>query len=302
MTDDPFPIVQVDALPERDEPIGSKVKFWFRREQDGHLWLFKEARPNTGEDWAEKLASELAAHLGLPHAVVELAQYKDKRGAVIRDFTDAYKRGALVHGNELLFEIDPTYPKEGGYRVHQHTLEVVFNVLTQPSVVLPAEQWPSGVAKPWDGFIGYILLDALIGNTDRHHQNWGVLDSGSVRELAPTFDHASSLGRELTDAERQRRLTTLDARSDFRAYVAKARSAFYGDDERTLTIDAAFKAAAARRPTAASAWLQRLETVTPEVCERLVARVPGPRMSDPARRFALAFLEETRARLETTVV
>ena len=59
-------------------------------------------------------------------------------------------------------------------------------------------------------FAGYIVLDALIGNTDRHHENWGLLvertKSGVRGFLAPTFDHASSLGRELRDEKREARL------------------------------------------------------------------------------------------------
>lgn len=63
--------------------------------------------------------------------------------------------------------------------------------------------------------IGYLVFDALVGNTDRHHQNWGVLwDRRALSEnptrftfqLAPTFDHGSSLGRELTDEARERHL------------------------------------------------------------------------------------------------
>ncbi|GAA3902725.1 hypothetical protein GCM10022228_11370 [Halomonas cibimaris] len=47
-------------------------------------------------------------------------------------------------------------------------------------------------------------MDALILNTDRHHENWAMLRKtvprGQVQHwLAPSFDHASSLGRELTE-------------------------------------------------------------------------------------------------------
>ena len=52
----------------------------------------------------------------------------------------------------------------------------------------------------------YVVLDAQIGNTDRHHENWGVLvdlSEESVRlTVAPSFDHAYSLGRELRDTRR----------------------------------------------------------------------------------------------------
>jgi len=55
-----------------DETLGSKTKFWFRR--DGKRWLFKEAREGTGEDWAEKIAAEVAHKVGISAATVELAE------------------------------------------------------------------------------------------------------------------------------------------------------------------------------------------------------------------------------------
>ena len=73
--------------------------------------------------------------------------------------------------------------------------------------------WPSitpvseGVASASDLFAGYLMLDALIGNTDRHHENWAIIQAGRQYCLAPTFDHASCLGFNLSDAERIDRMT-----------------------------------------------------------------------------------------------
>jgi hypothetical protein len=61
-----FDVVAIaDDVQDNLEPLGTKPKFWFRTEA-GVWCLFKEARPNTGEDWAEKIACELARLLGLP--------------------------------------------------------------------------------------------------------------------------------------------------------------------------------------------------------------------------------------------
>ena len=56
-----------------DETLGSKPKFWFSRGKE--RWLFKEARESTGEDWAEKIAAEVASVLMIPAAKVELAEF-----------------------------------------------------------------------------------------------------------------------------------------------------------------------------------------------------------------------------------
>ena len=51
----------------------------------------------------------------------------------------------------------------------------------------------------------YAILDGLIGNTDRHHENWMFFYHPELRSyrLAPSYDHGSSLGRELQDESRR---------------------------------------------------------------------------------------------------
>ena len=76
----------------------------------------------------------------------------------------------------------------------------------------------------------YAVLDAIIGNTDRHHENWGLLRRRTAAAwrgmVAPSFDHASSLGRELQDARRQRLLTENRVGS----YVERGRGAIYWEE------------------------------------------------------------------------
>jgi hypothetical protein len=92
---EPFPIFEVFSAMRSDvEQLGSKPKFWFK--SDGENWLFKEARANTGEDWAEKVASEIALLLGLPTHHTKLAIWEGKRGCAVKSFLGPDQ--ALVHG------------------------------------------------------------------------------------------------------------------------------------------------------------------------------------------------------------
>jgi hypothetical protein len=284
-----FPVIELGATVrrERGEQLGSKRKFWFRH-SDEKLWLFKYARPNTGEHWAEKLAAEIAEVIGLPHAVVELARFEGAWGAMTCDFTQEGKQG-LVHGNELLTELEPEYPTADTYRVRAHTLTAVHAVLGQDFIRAPAlARGPSDIG-PFDLFVGYLLLDALIGNTDRHHENWGVLLTSSQprsAELAPTFDHASSLGRELTDDVRSRKYNGKGAQNGAVAYLAKARSALFAaaEERRPMTPAVAFRAAADLSPSAGKFWLQQLRSRQDEV-RATPAAVPPQAISAAARDF-----------------
>lgn len=65
-----FQIIEVpDDAAESEEAMGSKFKFWFKHQDLGKC-LFKQVRPNTGEDWSEKVAAELAELLGLPMQIM----------------------------------------------------------------------------------------------------------------------------------------------------------------------------------------------------------------------------------------
>jgi hypothetical protein len=212
------------------ETLGSKPKFWF--EEEGVRLLFKAEDRGTGEDWAEVVACHLCQLLGLPHVEYELAAEFDddsylRPGVVCRNM--APNPVVLVLGNELLLAIDRTYPSEQRFKVRQHSIEAVNDVLC--GVGPPSAEWmaavPPGVETAWDVFSGYVMLDAWIANQDRHHENWGALIvEGEVR-LAPTFDHGASLARNLLDSERAERLTTKDNNRTVAAFAARGRSAFY---------------------------------------------------------------------------
>lgn len=180
----------------------------------------------------------------------------------------------------------------------------------QPEQEVP-ERWggvPAGVALrlptpcAFALFAGYLLLDAVIGNTDRHHENWGALLVGSKpREtiLAPTYDHASSLGRELSDDKRSARLQARDEARGMEGYAAgpKALSAIYrvGELHPMGTFDA-FLASGEFLPEAKRVWLRRLERVQDHLLD-WVACVDDRFMSDSAKKFAQELLRHNTQRL-----
>jgi hypothetical protein len=300
-----FQVIDVsDWKAAGDEQLGSKRKQWLRDPRPlggGRRWLFKyRQRPTTGDDWAEKIVGAIAEDLGIPHATVELAVRDGEYGVLSLDLTVDHEAGELVLGNDLLFERDPTYPRRKRARsTSKYSLDAVIRVLEQAFIrPAPLVMPPPGVESAVDVFVGYLMLDALVANLDRNHQNWGVLqrqESAEVRfaELSPTFDHASSLARGTLDDERTRRLETRDAGFSVDAYCARAISLFVTDPapDRRLTTFEAFQHAGRGRPQARDAWRERLEVVGVGRLSSRVASVPDDRMSPIAKRFATRMLE-----------
>ncbi|HEY6802002.1 MAG TPA: hypothetical protein VI306_00355 [Pyrinomonadaceae bacterium] len=286
------------------EQLGSKEKFWFSDRNLGKC-LFKLTRPTTGEDWSEKVAEECAVLLELPCAHYELAQSQRGRGVVTPSFVP--KRGTLIHGNELLLELVPGYGQLGGsYRVSQHTIDLVFDTLSDGTLGLPVDWQPiTDIALPVEVFVGYLMLDALIGNTDRHHENWGLIDvvdpqtNIQSRHLAPTYDHASSLGRNESEENVSRRLTSRDRGYTVQKYAEKCHSAFFlkADDHKPLTTYEAFKYAAAKQPHAAQVWLNQLDRIDEREIARMFSEIPVERISPVVSGFAEAIIRFNKGRL-----
>ncbi len=301
-----FEIVEVDpdwALDQ--ESMGTKAKFWYRKTEDGidSEWLFKYPRPNTGEHWAEKIAAEVAEALSIPHARVELAVFEGERGTATESF--ARDRRGLFHGNQLLGLTVLGYDLEKKYRQSYHTLQNILNVFQ--SIVFAVSEGPSEEEYRAENaeaqFAEYLILDAVIGNTDRHHENWGMLrewtgDDWQIR-LAPSFDHASSLGRELTVERREALITE----GRIWSYIGRASGGIYVSEEESrgpgpLQL---VRIACKDYPGLFLPGLAKLSTLGVDNILNIVGQVPDDWMTTLQREFAAAVIEENLQQLKELI-
>lgn len=308
-----FDVVSVFPADVLDlEQVGSKEKFWFVRtdaEENEEEWLCKLSRRHAGEDWSEKIAAELCEHLGLPHAVYELATYDHPTEGPLRAvISKRIDTGAtrLVLGDELLADHANRYeqaPQEGYFINPEYTLDLVLSTLDSSALTVQIrDDWtlPPGVRTPSDVFVGYLMLDAWIGNTDRHDQNWAVLETDGKAEarlfLAPTFDHASCLGRELRDSLRRQKLNATTPEHSIVGYIQKCYSRFVAasGSSDVLHVREVFQRAQRAAPDAATAWLDCLRTISDADLCALFEKIPDDRITTSATDFALDLLTRNR--------
>ena len=283
---DPFHIVTVQ--PQwmlRDEAMGTKSKFWYREPNGGGEWLFKYTQENTGQHWAEKIAAEAADTLRTHHARVELAEFKGSRGTVTESF--AREGRELRHGNEILAITVSDYDSRKRFHQSKHTLDNIWSALDR------VFQRPESAHRAKLLFADYLSLDALIGNTDRHHENWGLLvrrvKGGFRGFLAPSFDHASSLGRELVDERRSRFL----AEGRVGGYSERGRGGIYwtADETRGPSPVELVRRAASRYPELFHSALAKMRALREDDLDMIVERVPAAWMSSSARKFAVGLMK-----------
>jgi hypothetical protein len=294
-----------DWLWTAEEQIGDKPKSWLEA-PDGRRWLYKRVLTRTrpdglqytaGEDWAEKVCAEIARELGIPAATVELARNDATLGVVSLDFT-VETRFALVLGNEVLAGTAPNYPVDATRIVPEYSAGLVFTAL---DAIRPPTGWQQlNDFDAVDVFAGYLAFDAIVANTDRHHRNWGVLVEleGEGLELAPSFDHASSLGFQLSEQQRASLLASSAGSPSVASWAARGKAQF-GD--RPLLTEVAVLGLEVASSEARTYWVSQIDALTDQACARITERVPDSRMPASAKEFAVRVVSANRDRLLTSI-
>lgn len=295
-----FPVADVsDWDVVGDETTGAEEKYWLRKPDTEQRWLFKAVTVKSGhvhgEDWSETSAAHLAALLGVPCALVQMARLRTTHGCIVRDLRPP--ECELQHGRTLLEENDaPGYVHRAGGITHPgHSLENIQAVL-KDALPPPGCDLPFGA---FDVFAGYLTLDAWIANRDRHDTNWAVLrpitSSDALLRLCGSYDHASSLGFNLLDDKREQMLADRDGVSRWCGRGTAWRFDHLPGTTIPSLVEVAAKALRLASPDARDHWVRQMATVSDDDVRNVISRVPE--MSDLARRFALTVLSVNRRRV-----
>jgi hypothetical protein len=279
-----------------EETDGRSEHRWFRRPGDPRPWLYKPVEikdgHRQGEDWAEKAVSEIAKLMAVPAADIELAHRHGEPGLISRDIKP--KDWDLQPGAALLGGFVTDYESRTRFRAG-HNLGNIVTALAQ--VESPPDRPEVEGMDAIGVFAGYLVLDALVANQDRHDHNWSVLvppGKDAVR-LAPSYDHASSLGFNLTDAERERRL----ADGSLEAWASRGRALRFEHQPPASAVESlvALAARACRRADAPARarWTTQVGMLDMSLVAEVFYRMPM--LSLPAATFAIKLIETNQQRL-----
>lgn len=280
------------------EQLGTKSKFWYFDNKDEYL--FKSINSGNGirfgEDWAEKIACELAELLGLPHAHYELAQYNGTRGVITKNFIS--ERGEqLMLGNELL---EVYVSSKDGSNPNIQYISDVYEIMNTSIVNKPIGfRSLKDIKTASDFFVGYLMFDALISNQDRHNENWGtIITLKGIKHLAPSYDHGASLARNIGDESRYDRLNSKDKGRQLENFVLKSKSWFLNSETNSrLKLLDAFKQYALMERAAAKAWLKILNDIAEDDIEKIIEKVPSNLMSECSKKFTYQLILCNRSNL-----
>lgn len=276
------------------EPGGSSTRF----ESD---WLFKPTTVQangirqTG-DWTECVGSALALALGIPAAASRLAVQDGVTGVIVQNVrASGYDMvtGRLAMLHEIGVATRDSDRDKTASRGHS-----VDNILGTLAAYGPPPGWASwSTSSATDVMVSYFVLDALIGNGDRHEQNWSVLRARSSADglpdsLAPTYDLEASLGFQLSDEQRTARLRDKRAMEDF---ARKGRARRFDGDRATSLVDLAARAFGSCTPAGIEQIISLVERIATFDYTAFVGDIAG--VSEVARTFAINVLEVNGRRI-----
>jgi hypothetical protein len=167
----------------------------------GHRYLFKHAfHRHPDQFWTEVIAYRIGClldHIPVPPVFVAFDSDTGTCGALIEWFLGypGQPEERFVHGGEIMMGMISDFDQKTGRQHNYHSMALYINLLESRGLL--EGDWRSYLCRQF-------LFDALIGNTDRHQDNWGLLwrqnETGSVHvRLAPVFDNGTSLGYEIIE-------------------------------------------------------------------------------------------------------
>jgi hypothetical protein len=152
---------------------GNYLKYSARLGQTEYILKVKESRyPELPQ--VEYLCNQIAELLKIDVPPYHLINFNGQIAFVTRNFMQDYT-GTLHHIYKFLSIGEENHNCE----------ELIKIILTQTGKLTDAVK-----------FIEICLFDALIGNNDRHGRNLGIIETASIKKLAPMYDNPSCLGIE----------------------------------------------------------------------------------------------------------
>ncbi|MCA8236140.1 HipA domain-containing protein [Burkholderia cenocepacia] len=159
-----------------------------------HRYLFKRSKQAYPDQfWGEIVAYRIGCAMGLsvPPAFAAYNSGTGYSAALIEWFYVHPER--FVHAGDYFQRLIPEFDRDRGREHNLADAKRLMRAFAQTQML--RDDWRQWLADMF-------MFDAVIGNTDRHQDNWGFIFSNPGRargmaRIAPLFDNGTSLGHEM---------------------------------------------------------------------------------------------------------
>lgn len=173
---------------QRFVPIGKRIKKVVLHPENFDLYYFKEPKEKyPWEFWNEIVAYEIGKEFGFNVLEYKPAILGDIGGCLSPSMTRGFTE-ELMHGQQLLIRILPEFETKKGT---DHTFQLVEEYFKSDPIY----------THLLDDFIEMLVFDSIIGNRDRHQQNWALIREINFKKQKQkylSFGKKDSLSIEVT--------------------------------------------------------------------------------------------------------
>jgi HipA-like protein len=163
------------------EGSGRSEKIWLKNPKNNIIGLFKFPKSEfTTEHISEKIVEDIAKLINIECMKVDLGEYNSRKGSLSYRINTNGEN--LIEGVRLINKYYPNYDPNTLYdeeKEEYYSLEMILNSIEEFS-------FQNEIFKT-------LIFDFLIGNTDRHQNNWAILQDEDNIRFCPLYDNGSSL-------------------------------------------------------------------------------------------------------------
>lgn len=266
-----------DLYDRRDQVKGTREKkfaiIYSKVMRKIRFGFFKYEKYNCSESCSEKLSYEIAKVLGIKCAKIEFA--KDNAGTlgIINYF--------FTNNKYKLFDAKDFF----------NSLEVKREeYLTIPSIKTFLDKYDK---HGFECFIEMIIFDALVGETDRHEENWGLLKAGKKYTFAPLYDNGANLLREFKDDNYAQKYYT--GVKNFNAFLLNSKAFVYeqGTKKRYKHIEL-IRELYNLYPNVVKRKIKKLSRLTNGRIEIILDKLPDGIITEKHKEYIKIYLKEKK--------
>ncbi len=260
---------------------GSRLKRIAIDKKTNEEIYFKYERYNCTESCSEKISYEIARVLGYPCAHIEFGE--DEKGKIgILNYL-FIKREEEEHDDAKSY-----INRDSTERKYFYTIQNIKNCLDKIDRSL------------FNDFLKIMVFDALVGETDRHEENWGIIKKNGKYKISPLYDNGCNLLREFKNEQ----LATqyYDEKKDFNSYIKRAKSVIYKDDHsRRYNLFELIEYLYQRYPNQIKQEIDNLRKLTTEKIEEITNKVPSKLLTEKHKMYIIIYLKKRKEILENII-
>ena len=238
--------------------------------------IFKYEHPDyiCSEACSEKLCYEIARILGYKCAKIEFARdEEDKLGVLNYLFIDVNK---VEHTDAISY-----LNKSNEERTKFYTISNIKKCLDELNQNL------------FYNFLQIMVFDALVGEQDRHEENWGIESKNGEYSLSPLYDNGDNLLTEFKNEIYAEEF--YNKRKSFDSYIKRSKTVIYKEDvsirykhfELIQYLNGLYH-------DKMQLELKKLTKLTDEAIEEIVNKVPDNLLTTLHKEYIIIYLKKRR--------